>query len=372
MRVGFWILLMISFAFGLCCAFAVRFALDELPSSQIAVSSPTVRILVAKRAIALGTEIMAEDVAFETISVLEVPNESIADFQDVYKRRSAYSIPAGYPVCADMLIPEIGDDNQAKFIPVGTQIVALEVEHIQVGDAISEIEISLADLLKKGSCIDIYSVPQQNTKGELVEKRNLLLRSFQPKYQGSTLTAGELVLQKIQIHRVVCGNEVNSSGVKKQTLSLLLDTIQAEQLNSAAKRGCLQVVLHPIENDSEIASQKTNEPIVSDVPKSSVAVIEKKVSFSDSQIQTNLENSRKTAASDKNTGENESKIDGKKFDEKNNDTAIKIEKQAVQKTEIAKISEMTSGITSEITSETMSESTSQEDSGVIPKNRSLV
>lgn len=253
MRIASWLLLIVSFLCGLVSAFIVAYYAFDAKPIQVVDRGPTVKILVAQREIPIGAEIAAEHISFEDVPISEIPTQVLTNFMQAYKRRPAYPIPVGCPICEDLLIAR--DDSEAdtvQFLPAGSQVVSLEVDQLSLGDTISEIDIPLSNILSVGDRIDIRVVPGDEPKGEYIDRKNQVLRAFASKKD----RLGEIVLENVGIYGLVA-KHAESAGKQIQTLSLLLEKGQAEKLTAAARDGKLRVVPRRLqeENRDETASR---------------------------------------------------------------------------------------------------------------------
>lgn len=252
MRVLSWLLLLVSFSMGLISAFVVAYYTFDAKPIEIEDRGPTVKILVAQKEIPMGAEIIAEDIVFENVPIAEIPSKSLTNFMQVYRRRPAYPIPVGCPICEDLLVPEENVSGKAvKYLPAGSQIVSLEVEQFRMGDTVSELEIPISNILSEGETVDIRVVPRLDVKGEYIARKNQVLRAFASKNESS----GKLVLENIPIHKLT-GKGAESKGKQIQTLSLLLEKGDADKLTEAARDGKLRVLLHRQQGEATVEKQK--------------------------------------------------------------------------------------------------------------------
>ncbi len=243
MRTRSWIILFCSFILGLVGAFVVAAYTFDAKPAAIPTVGPTVKILVTKQAIPLGAEVTAEAIAFEDIPVAELPEKALTDFNQVYRRRSVFAIPAGYPLCEDFLLAQetsLLDEN--RYLPAGSQIVSLEVEQLRRGDTVSKLEKPISEWLSPAQKISIKAVPRTGSKGFLAQKRDLLLKQHGP--EGHLSEDGEFVLENVAIHRIE--GSAQAAGKDEvpriQTVSLILTDEEAEKLMQAARGGRLRVV----------------------------------------------------------------------------------------------------------------------------------
>lgn len=252
MRIGSWLLLIVSFLCGLVSAFIVAYFTFDAKPIQVVDKGPTVKILVAQKEIPIGAEIAAEHISFEDVPISEIPAKALTNFMQAYKRRPAYPIPVGCPICEDLLIVQEKDaSDSVRFLPAGSQVVSLEVEQFGLGDTFSEIDIPLSKFLSVGDKIDIRVIPGDAPKGEYIERKNQVLRAFASKKE----QWGELVLENVGIYNLV-SKQIQSGGKQIQTLSLLLERGQAEKLTAAARDGKLRVIPR---RDRQTDPDDTNE-----------------------------------------------------------------------------------------------------------------
>lgn len=258
MRTIAWLLLFVSFVLGLVSAFVVAyFTLDAKPVVVVD-TGPTVKILVAQKEIPIGAEITADYVEFRDVPVAEIPSHATTNFMQIYRRRPAYPLTVGCPVCEDLLLPRESEETQSvKYLPVGSQVVSLEVEQLRVGTKVSEFEIPLSNVLSIGDHVDIRVIPMDEGKGEYVQRKNEILKTFAAK--DSPITMGELVLENVGIYGIA-GKQSELGGKQIQTVSLLLENGQAEKLNAAARDGRLRIMPHQKSQQSKLEPSAETQP----------------------------------------------------------------------------------------------------------------
>ena len=250
MRVGGLLLLLGAFVVGIGSAFVVAYFTFDAKPVEVVDKGPTVRVLVAKTSIAVGEEITAGAVVFQDVPVCELPEGAIVNFFDAYRRRPAYPIPPGCPICEDLLIPPTLDaEPTAKHIPLGSQVVVIEVERRHTENA----RLPLVPALSAVDFIDIRVVRRQDSHGELVERKNNILRTYAPEKTEQREGIGELLLENISIYDVRSSGPI-IEGKQYQTVSLLLESDQAEALRQAARNGHLRVARHTeLDTDAVVA-----------------------------------------------------------------------------------------------------------------------
>jgi Flp pilus assembly protein CpaB len=257
MRTVSWLFLILSFALGIGCAFIVRHYMFEAKPVPIAERKPTIKILVAKQTIPQGAEITAEAITFVEVPITELPTAAITNFSQVYRRRSAYPISVGCPICEDLLLPSQEKNSETeKYIPAGMQIVSLEIEQILLNDKIVEPSIPIADRLSPDQRIDIRIFPEEKSQGEFSERKNQLLKTYMSKNE--VAEKGELLLENIEIHQIQCQVSPNKRQQQIQTLTLVLGKDEAAQLTSAARKGRLRIVPHRQPNQTETFPVQNN------------------------------------------------------------------------------------------------------------------
>ncbi|MDR3197437.1 MAG: SAF domain-containing protein [Planctomycetaceae bacterium] len=243
MRTVSWLFLILSFALGIGCAFIVRHYLFEAKSAPITEQKPTIKILVAKQTIPQGAEITAEALTFVEVPLAELPAAAITGFDQVYRRRSAYPISVGCPVCEDLLLPyQEKDWETEKFIPAGMQIVSLEIEQVLLNGNAVELSIPITNNLSPDQRIDIRLFPKEASQGELIERKNQLLKAFMP--QNEVTEKGELLFENLEILQIQ--NQLSFGKKQRQipTLTLVLEKEYVAHLIAAARKGRLRVVPH--------------------------------------------------------------------------------------------------------------------------------
>jgi Flp pilus assembly protein CpaB len=257
MRTVSWLFLILSFALGIGCAFIVRHYMFEVKPVPIVEQKPTVKILVAKQTIPQGAEITAEAITFVEVSITELPTAAITNFSQVYRRRSAYPISIGCPICEDLLLPYQEKNSETeKYIPAGMQIVSLEIEQILLNDKVVEPSIPITDSLAPDQRIDIRMFPREKSQGEFSERKNQLLKTYMLKNE--VAERGELLLENIEIHQIQSQFSPNNKQRPIQTLTLVLGKDEAAQLTSAARKGRLRIVPHRQLNQTETSPVQNN------------------------------------------------------------------------------------------------------------------
>ena len=261
MRVGGLLVLLVAFAVGIGSAFVVAyFTLDAKPVVAVD-KGPTINILVAKEPIALGEEITAEAVVFQSVPVAELPEGAISNFFQAYRRRPAYPIPPGCPICEDLLIQKTTDAEQlVRYIPVGSQNVVLEIEQVRWDREGNDGLLPITQILSPEDCIDIRVVDRPSSQGELVERKNNILRTYALDKTEQKEEIGELVLENVPIHDVR-SNSHTVDGRQYQTVSLLLETDQVEKLYQAARDGRLRIALSSVKSASEPVEEPAEETL---------------------------------------------------------------------------------------------------------------
>jgi len=237
MRLSLWLILILAFSIGMCCALAVRTLYFEAALVVTPPSEPTTKILVAKRTIPSGIEITADFVVFQEVPLSEVPIGSLTSFAQVYRRQPAYPIPADCPVCEDLLCPPAATVSQAAFVPTGNQIVAMDVVHVRQKDRVFSSEEPLSAVLSADQRVDIRLVLPES-QGKLAEKRNQVLRNFVAQ---DIRNSGELILENVPIHQIRRQIAANHTGSAKNFLEFMLDKSEATRLTAAAKRGQIRI-----------------------------------------------------------------------------------------------------------------------------------
>ena len=247
MRLSLWLLLILAFSVGMGCALSIRYYyFDAVPVAEKSIESTT-KILFSKRTIPGGMEITADYVVFQDVPLSEVPTRALTSFSQVYRRQPAGSIPAGYPICDDLLLPLATSAPRTAFVPAGNQIVALDVVHIRQEDKIVSPQEPLSTLLSAGQSVDIRTVPFE-AQGRLAEKKNELLRTFG---QQDFRNSGELVLENVPIYQIQRQINPNRSGLTRDSLELMLDKSESARLTAAAKKGQIRILVHQDERVSE-------------------------------------------------------------------------------------------------------------------------
>jgi Flp pilus assembly protein CpaB len=254
MRVGRLLVLLAAFAVGIGSAFVVAFFTLDAKPKVVVDKGPTVKILVAKTPIAVGEEITAEALVFQEVAVRDLPEGSMANFFQVYRRRPVYPIAPGCPICEDLLIPKTTDTETVKYVPVGSQIVVLEIEQVRVNREATEIRLPITQVLSIEDSIDVRAVQRSDAQGELAERKNNILRVYAPEKTELKEEIGELILEDIPIYDVRSSGQA-IEGRQYQTVSLLLENDQIEKLHQAARDGRLRIALH-----TELSTEPTEEP----------------------------------------------------------------------------------------------------------------
>jgi Flp pilus assembly protein CpaB len=269
MRTVSWLFLILSFALGIGCAFIVRHYMFEAKPVQVVARQPVIKILVAKQTILQGAEITAEAITFVEVPITELPTAAITNFSQVYRRRSAYPISIGCPICEDLLQPYQEKNSETeKYVPAGMQIVSLEIEQILLNDKVVEPSLPIADRLLPDQRIDIRMFPREKSQGEFSERKNQLLKTYMLKNEVAEM--GELLLENIEIHQIQRQFSSNNKQQQIQILTLVLEKDEAVQLTSAARKGRLRIVPHRQPNQTETSPIQNNTTINPDNPKNTV------------------------------------------------------------------------------------------------------
>ena len=273
MRLSLWFGLFVAFSLGMCVALFMRVHFFTAEPVVVQEPGPTTQILVSTRTIPVGTEITAEFVAFEEVAITEVPPSALACFKQAFRRQPAFPIPAGCPICEDLLLPARSNSLQATFVPVGSQFVTLDVTHVRQGHDVFSPDETLSGLLAPDQRVDIRVVPRDETPGRLAAIRNQVLQTFS---RYDTRNSGELLLENVPIHRIQQRPGADHSGAAPDSLVLMLDQNEAARLANAARRGQIRVLVNqdtrtaplPIEFGDifEVAQQPQTQPIQSPPP----------------------------------------------------------------------------------------------------------
>jgi len=281
MRLTLWLILILAFSVGMCCAFTVRYLYFDAKPVVAKTSEPTMKILVAKRTIPSGVEITADFVVFQDVAVSEVPLGSLTSFAQVYRRQPAYPIPTGCPICEDLLVSPGEPTVQAAFLPLGSQIVALDVIHVRQGNKVFLPPQNLSTLLATDQRIDVRVVPRNEVQGKLAEKKNEVLRTFATQ---DFKESGELLLENVPIHRVQ--EQSNSGQTGSSKVLLVLDKNEETKLMAAAKRGQLRILVH--QEPVKTASLPVEIATVSEIAASSVQTLPVSLPFEPLPIEVPL------------------------------------------------------------------------------------
>jgi len=264
MRLSLWLILIFAFSMGMCCAFAVRFFYFEAASVVVHTSESTTKILIAKRTIPSGVNITADFVLFQTVPISEVPTGALTSFAQVYRRQSAFPIPAGCPICEDLLLPQAATAMQTAFVPTGSQVVALDIVHVRQGDRFFSPKEPLSTVIADDQRIDIRVIPPE-VQGRLAEKINEVMRTFGTQ---NIRKSGELVLENVPIHRIQRLFAADHTSLARDSLELMLNNGEASRLTAAARRGQIQILIRQedmisqpteVENIIEIADSPAQE-----------------------------------------------------------------------------------------------------------------
>lgn len=268
MRIFYLLLLVVSFTLGIVSAFAVAYYTFDAKPVEVVDQGPTVKILVAKREIPVGAEIHAEDVIYADVPVSGIPSKAITNFMEVYRRRSAYPITAGCPICEDLLmLKTVSESEEARFLPAGSRIVTLEISSLRQGHVVAEPNVSLANILQPGRKIDVRVLPSEGPQGEMIERKRAVIDSFADSSPDREI--GEIVLEDIAIHDVH-GQAGTRGGKQLQAFSLILDEEESARLTEAAKAGRLRVTLRKDESQ-KAELQADHAPPVESIARSNPA-----------------------------------------------------------------------------------------------------
>ena len=279
MRPILWFILFIAFSTGMCGAFALRFLYFEAVPVVAQTTEPQVKILIAKRAIPCNVEITADFVVFQEVAVSEVPLGAMTSFAQVYRRQPAYPIPAGCPVCEELLLPQSETAAQTAFLPPGSQFVSLDVMHVRQGEKVFSSKEPLSSVLAANQGIDVRVVLPE-AQGRLAAKKNAVLRNFASQ---DSRNSGDLILANVPVYQIQRQFVADHAGSVRDVLKLVLAKDEAAQLAAAARRGQLRILVHQgpqktvpppmeIENLVEVADSSTQvfslpfEPLTINVP----------------------------------------------------------------------------------------------------------
>ena len=254
MRLSLWLILIVAFSVGMCCALSIRFFYFEATPSVAQIPEPTTKILFAKQTIPGGVEITADFVIFQEVPLSEVPPGALNSFAQVHRRQPALAIPAGYPIFEDLLLLPTTNTAENAFIPTGHQIVTLDVVQIRQGDKVSSPKEPLSAMLSADQRIDIRVVPPE-IHGRLAEKRIELLRTYGSQ---DMRNSGELVLKNIPIHRIQRKSGADFSGSIREALELILEKNEADRLAAATKKGQIRIVVYH-DQDNQLQPTKVAE-----------------------------------------------------------------------------------------------------------------
>ena len=247
MRPSLWLILILAFSVGMGCALVIRALHFEAPVVAKQNDEPKTKILVATRTIPDGVEITADFVAFQEVPLSEVPLVALSSFTQVYRRQSAYPIPADCPICEDLLLPPIDATSSAAFIPAGSQLVSLDIVHIRQGDKVFPPREPISTILEAGQRIDIRIVPRNEGHGRLAEMKNEVLRNYAAQ---DPRNSGELLLANVPIHEIQRRSVIDHTSSLHDSLILMLDKNAAAKLMAAAKKGQIRILAHQNEQTS--------------------------------------------------------------------------------------------------------------------------
>ncbi|MDR2641262.1 MAG: hypothetical protein LBC74_00545 [Planctomycetaceae bacterium] len=282
MRTSSFVILFFAFVVGWISAKFIGqyvFVSADTPQVVIIDKGPRTKILVAKTAIPVGLEIMAEHVSFVDVPFAELPARAITSFKDVYRRRPAFPIPVNCPICEDLLIAKDDEqdmDNVAKFIPAGYKIISLDVnwrskrtpliaekqidanqtDFLLVKKNTESENVEAGQFLKKGSRVDVRVIARRIPKGNLASIKEQVLQAYADKFDLDSVS--ELVLENVQIHNLT-NYGYDSKGNNIQKISFMLEESKIEQLTNAAKKGRLRIVAHQPSEPTQLDNTTTTE-----------------------------------------------------------------------------------------------------------------
>jgi tmRNA-binding protein len=239
MRIDSWLFLILSFSLGIGCAFIVRHYTFEAKPVQVAKALPTTKILVAKKDIPRDVEMTAEAVVFLEVPTTELPSDVMTSFAQVNRHRTIVPIPAGYPICSDLLLPaETNAPETDKFTPPGSQVITLEIDLVNHNNEIIRQPISIIDYFAANQRIDIQTLPKENSHSKLTERKNELLKTFLSKDE--IAEKGEILFENIEIRQIQ--RKTNLDGKQTQTLTLVLEKENVEKLIAASRKNRLRII----------------------------------------------------------------------------------------------------------------------------------
>ncbi len=159
MKIKTWIPIALAMVLGLSALFVTKNMLGRNDKPEV-VSATTTRIVVAKRDIAPGHVITAEDLAMTGASDEMTPDGVFFNSSELLGRVTAVALVRGQTVLAPMLAPEGSGSGLAALVPDGMRAITIEVNEFS----------GLAGLLRPGSRVDIISLLRDDNRGETVSR----------------------------------------------------------------------------------------------------------------------------------------------------------------------------------------------------------
>lgn len=143
--------LVIAFIAGLSCCLGIAHYYPLVPPPPPVSKVETLRVMVAKVDISVGTEIRADMIALADVPITELPIYSLSKFSDVYGKQAIYAINAGQPLEAEMFIDRsVLGTTDPEFIPPGYKIIPIDLR-TKIGEKrvrdIQKVDLQLKSMI---------------------------------------------------------------------------------------------------------------------------------------------------------------------------------------------------------------------------------
>lgn len=177
---------------------------------------PSQKVVVASRAIPLGTKLSDKDLTIVEMPKTLIPKNTLSDKKKIIGEALRISVEAKMPILKGMIGPGEGLEG---VIPVGYRAVALKVDEFA----------GVAGLLRPGVRVDVvatFSVRQK--RGRIVHISKIVLQNIEVRAVGQQFRPEESDSPKTKLSRSV---------------TLLVKTDQVETLQLAASTGKIRLAL---------------------------------------------------------------------------------------------------------------------------------
>jgi pilus assembly protein CpaB len=236
---------------GLVAAVCAMVLVEFIPNLINKTDTREISVLKATRSIAANTDLTEDDLELSTIDLSEeagyYASESayLTDMINAVGKTVSSDIVAGQPVTKDKIITDPDRATILKALKDGMRAYAVRLS----GDQI------IGGLLEPGSFVDVLVAfttrgGSGNTKGEAVS------RTFLEKIKVIAIK-GELAARSDQNLKGNTSGGVTRSSESGWTVTLLVDTVQAEALQLATEQGRISLTLRNPTDNIKVNSRGT-------------------------------------------------------------------------------------------------------------------